>query len=460
MMKSACPPESSRFREELATTLILLAAALVLGGCVTNAGPPSELLVVTSQRPDPGDGYEFRVIQPDHGKLNVSPPLAAGASEGVPLPTAIAGDGAVVALAHTSNGTAELRWINSANIAATDWPNVSCAQLLESFDTRVALVDRAPQPRSSVKIENGRIVTSHREYVTISVFDIDSHQQVAVFRDVYPLCRIEPGAWLVARSNPAALSICSIGDGAEQTLAEFEEDRWISGIATAPGGAWVCIASQAVGSSWNLHRLDAWERRSGKLAALLPEDAYVSNRTDSDSAPLLSPTALSPTHLAFVVTQVTEWRDQTPVNGRYATMIYDVPARKLLARISHPQSGLSRTSPQPYLPEDQLHNLRIQPEAPLQEARGFRRYFTTRGDSATGPRGRSYPQRELTLHAAAASDSELAVRRRFGGSGGSADEIILVIDGRELDPIAIPRVERLTWLPRRPIAPVAQTGAN
>ncbi|MBL8880435.1 MAG: hypothetical protein JNG88_15080 [Phycisphaerales bacterium] len=440
--------------------LMLISLPLMVAGCVANAGPPSELLVVTSQRPDPREGFEFRVIQPDHDRLRASPPRHVPNVSEPPLPAAIAGDGSVVALAPLGEGKSELRWIGGQQSSETTARTIPCAQLLETVETRVAIVDRAPQPRSHVKIENGRITAAQREYVTISVYDIDSREQVAVFRDVFPVCRVEPGVWLVARAQPASLSICSIGNGAEQIVAEFEPDRWISGIAVAPNGAWACVASQASGASCKLHRLDIWDRRSGSFTSLLPEDAYVSNRADSDAPPLLSPTALSTTHLAFVVTQVTDWADQTPISGRYATMIYDVPARKPLARISHPQASLSRASPQPYLPEDQLHNLRIQSATTPVDARGFRRYFTLRGDSATGPRGRSYPQRELTLHAAAASNSEFAVRRRFGGSGGSADEIILVIDGRELDPIVIPRVERLTWLPRRPIAPATQNGAN
>lgn len=431
----------------------LFAQAMVLVGCVSNAGPPGELLVVTSRRSDPPNSYEFRVIQPDHERVNVSGPLIVGHADALPLPTAAAQDGAIVALVPTRGATeAELQWIPAGATGEKPAFSTRCAQLLETFETRVAVLDRAPQPRSSVKIEDGHIVSMRREYVTISIFDVDSREQVGVFRDVFPLCRVDPGVWLVVRNQPPVLAICNIGDGSERTVCEFEADRWISGVAAAPAGAWVCIASQASGASWNFHRLDVWDRKTGQVSQLISDDVYVSNRSDSSTAPDISPTALSEKHLAFVATQVTEWDNQTPTDGHYCTMIFDVPAHKALARIMHMQPGLSRATPQPYLPENQLRNLRIRndvDEPP--DKSGLRRYFTLRGDAATGPRGRSYPISELTLSSPAASQSELAVRRRFGGSSGSADEVILILDGRELDPIAIPRIERLTWLPRRPI---------
>lgn len=426
---------------------------LFLAGCVMHAGPPGEVLVVVSRCVEPHDGYELRVIQPEFDREVVSNPVRIERAVETPLPAAVTQDGAVVLLAPTRGAApAELRWIDPAGSTDRAPFTVPCAQLLEACETRVAVIDRVPEPRAAVRFENGRLVSMTREHVTIDIFDIDRREQVAVFRDVFPLCRIEPGAWLALREQPAALVVCGLLDGSERIVGQFDAYRWISGIAVAPGGAWVCIASQPVGASWNLHRLDIWMRDTGRLTRLVADDLYIANLPDSPSAPLVSPTALSDRHLAVVAAQITQWQGEIPIDGRYGTLIFDVPAQKAIARIAHPRDSLSRVTPPPYLPEDRLRDLRIRTTAePAMPQAEFRRYFAVRGDSATGPSGRSYPVGELNLWAAAASRSELAVRRRFGGSNGAADEVILVVNGRERTPIAIPRIERMVWLPRRPI---------
>lgn len=437
-----------------AVLMMLWIMAFGLTGCVMHAGPPGEVLVVVSRRVEPPDSYELRVIQPEFDREAISAVVPVEHAMDTPLPIAIAQDGAVVLLAPAREQAAtELRWVDSVNSVGRSVASVRCAQLLESCETRVGVIDRAPEPRAAVRFESGRLASMNREYVTIDVFDIDRREQVAVFRDVFPLCRVEPGVWLALREHPPALVVCGLLDGSERTVGEFDAYRWISGIAVAPNGAWVCIASQPIGASWNLHRLDVWMRDSGRLTRLVPEDVYVANLPDSPNAPVLTPTVLSDRHLAVVATQVTRWQEDVPIDGRYGTLIFDIPSRKAIARIVHPRTALGRTTPPPYLPEDRLRDLRIRSTAdPALPQAEFRRYFTVRGDSATGPSGRSYPVGELTLWAAAASRSELAVRRRFGGSGGMADEVILIVNGRERTPIAIPRIERMVWLPRRPIS--------
>ncbi len=452
----------------------LLTLSLLAGGCAAARVQTNDVLVITTRVPDDPRQFVIQRCELRRDAPWVIESTAIGPTDTVPQPLALTQTGILVVMVDGPDGQSDtLRWLDRSGGAAAADSNafapgntrpIPFDKVLDSRDGRLLLAGSAREQREpAMRVERGviRRISPARRWLSVCDVDRRSYRRVLP-TPVTPVARIGPFEWLVITPSPRPhLRLLDWRRGRTAAIAAWPAERRFAGAVVGPGRRWAVLAFQRVGRRWDLFDLVKWDRAAGTVEPLV-QGVLVATRPRSGLSPTLPMRAINYRHLAFVSTIVTDSRGETPTDGTYQTAIADVETGRVICRFRHPRSGLRDEAPSPHLPAAQLAALRIEITAPpaAQNTAGsdgerWRRFLTFDADRLTTHAGTSYAPTELGLYSYSSDGAALAVRRRRARGGPDGDACIVFVGEREMRPLPLPGIERLTWLPRRSAQPAA-----
>lgn len=463
---------------------ILLAA--LAGGCVARP-PTADLLLCVTRGSELDDEFRLTVLGWENGALRERWTAPLGGADAPPRPLALLRSGreAVVEVRDAADGRARLERVRAAAAApaAAGGPaeplptarepaaleNLRYDRVLDRDDSRLLLTQQIDRPaRPVLRVSQGTIRELRPAWSRIARVDTaDAAAPPAVIAPAaQPVARLGPLDWLVLVDQPARrLQRIDALQGTVLHVADWDAQRHVASAVVTPDGRRAVLAVQRVGERWNLFDLWRYDRETNGLTELVA-GVYSATRPNASVSPALPMYAINDRHVAFVLTEVSEWRGRTPVEGLYHTAVLDLESGAVLVRIRNPQRGLRNEVPPPYLPAGRLAALRIDRTNPAAPAGGFvdeddgdtsagderwTAFLTFRNGRLFDASGRSYDARTLGPYAYTREGNVLAVRERAP----SGDRCLIFAGRRGPQIIERDGIERLVWLRPAGAAPPA-----